>query len=156
MESIRFDLFVDPMEKSVTRRFYLILGIFLGILSLCGLIIGVLKDKFFQKYSLILLSTLLSTLITSSGYVLQSLQIVRFKKSLYLEFTDTSLKFRLKPRDNESVVKYAEIESVEFMINEILIKMKDSNSHRLVISEFGYSKIQKIKEKLNDIKKHVA
>ena len=152
MESLRFDLFVDPIEKSVTRKFYLILGVFLGIVSLAGLIVGTVKGKLFQMNSLILLSTL----ITSSGYVLQSLEIVRFKKSLYLEFADTYLKFRLKPRDNESVVKYAEIESVEFMTNEILFKMKDSNSHRLVISEFGYSKIQQIKEKLNDIKKHVA
>jgi hypothetical protein len=152
MEKCRFDLFEDPIEKSLTRKIYLILGVFLGITSLCGLIVEGLRGVLLQFNTLIFITNL----ILSSGYILQSLQIIKFKKRLYLEFEDTFLKFRLKLCDSETIIKYSEIDNIEFIVNKILFNMKDSNVHRFEVSEFGYFKIQQIKEKLDILKKHIA
>jgi hypothetical protein len=149
MENIKFEFYNDPMEKSRTGKTFLILGIILGSFSLIAIIYEIVTDQLSFKKDF----NLFTNLFLATIFILQSLNVINPKKSLFLDFQKNLVAFRLKRGTEVITINYQDISNIDIKILQIDIRNKNGLMYSIPLGELEYQKVKRIKELFEEMKK---
>lgn len=149
MDKLRIDLIKDPLENSKTRKVYFWGSLIVFLAGATMLTVMIMRGSFGLNYES--LNPILY-MILSIGYMLQALQIIRVKKTRYIEFSDNKLQFQLGPKASLTKIKTKDIEDIDVGMLSVTVTHKKGKQTEIELNDVMYADIQAIKTRFFELK----
>lgn len=146
MENLLIELYKDPMEHAPTRKFFLVLGLILGVIFIFSLLVKLVRGTFEAEFPGDWHIVAMVALACSN--LLQGLGILPKGNPCFIQISDDMISYRLKPGHQQTDLLLIDVLHIEVKLYSAKVWMKSGESYNLNFEEADGEEMRQLKQRL--------